>query len=266
MNLNLYLFILLFLALTSNCGKNKKDLFIQNEDIKSSVTIYKLKENKWIFSDKDDALTATLPASTFKIVNSLIFLEEEIIKPGQIIKWDKKIRKFNGKTIDSWNKDSDIQDAFKNSTIWFYIKLSKLVSKKKYKYYLNLFNYGNFNLDNYGSDFWNQGNFFVTPVNQIELLIKIYNKTIPIKKEHINYLKQIMINEVTSDFSLYGKTGWTIKDENNIGWYVGFIETKNNTCFFATRLIDHNNKTTADFGSLRKSITMKALSNENCIK
>ena len=48
--------------------------------VKGSVSIYDFKNDKWFYSDSVDAIKQSLPASTFKIVNSLIALETDVIK------------------------------------------------------------------------------------------------------------------------------------------------------------------------------------------
>jgi beta-lactamase class D len=48
--------------------------------VDGSTTIYDYKEKKWIFSNKENSEVATLPASTFKILNSLILLETGVVK------------------------------------------------------------------------------------------------------------------------------------------------------------------------------------------
>ena len=45
-----------------------------------------------------------------------------------------------------------------------------------------------------------------------------------------------MIYDQTDDYVLRAKTGWGIISKNNIGWFVGYVESKNNVYFFATNL------------------------------
>lgn len=53
------------------------------------------------------------PASTFKIPNSVIALEEGVIKDQyEVIKWDGKKR-----FLDAWNKDQNLKTAFQISCV-----------------------------------------------------------------------------------------------------------------------------------------------------
>jgi beta-lactamase class D len=55
---------------------------------------------------------------------------------------------------------------------------------------------------------------------------------LPYKKEHIEILKNIMIVEKTLSYTIRAKTGWT----KDIGWYVGYVETKDDVWFFALNM------------------------------
>lgn len=61
------------------------------------------------------------------------------------------------------------------------------------------------------------------------------------------------------------KTGWTRNEETEIGWWVGYLERKDNVYFFATRLIKDRKNPKPDFGRCRKEITLKLLRELNII-
>src|SRR5262245_32465116 len=51
-----------------------------------------------------------LPASTYKIPNSLIALETGVVRDeNEVLKWDRVKRR-----VPSWNHDQNMRDAFKN--------------------------------------------------------------------------------------------------------------------------------------------------------
>jgi len=244
-----------------SCSKNSSDLnkHFQSKNVKGSISIYDLKNDKWIYSNNADAGFGTIPASTFKIPNSLIALQEKVIKPGEILKWDGEDKTFKGKTVKSWNSDTDIERAFKKSTIWFYVELAKKIKKENYKKYLKTFNYGNSNIDEKGYDFWNYGDFTVTPENQIKFLVKLHENSLPLSKKNIQYVKSIMVQDKNENYILRGKTGWGVKNNQEIGWYIGYIENKTNTYFFATRIICPSEDLPKNFSKSRKDITLKIL-------
>ena len=61
------------------------------------------------------------PASTFKIVNSLIGLETgKIFDEKMVIKWDGKER-----WVKEWNQDLTMEQAFKLSSVYYYQEVAK---------------------------------------------------------------------------------------------------------------------------------------------
>lgn len=268
MNRKIVLATILNVLLLKNVTANQPELntFIENEGFAGSITIYDLKNDTWVYSDKKDADVELLPASTFKIVNSLIALEEKVITTDEMLKWDGKYRKFKDRVMTSWNSDTDIENAFKNSTIWFYVELSKRIGRKAYEKYLKKISYGNLVLNEKGFDFWNYGGFAVSPKNQIRFLLKLYKNELPFSNKNMDYVKNIMIQEKNDNFVLRGKTGWGMKDGKEIGWYVGYVENEGSACFFATRIISDMKNISSNFSSSRKKITMEVLKELGYIK
>ena len=76
---------------------------------------------------------------------------------------DGKPKSHLGIVVNAWNKDTDLKSAFKNSTVWFYVEVAKRIGRTKYKKILKKCNYGNSNLKEKGIDFWNYGEFAVSP-------------------------------------------------------------------------------------------------------
>ena len=94
--------------------------------------------------------------------------------------------------------------------------------------------------------------------NQIYFLRKLYKEQLPIDKEHIKTLKNIMLSQSTEQMKIWSKTGWSGKD----GWYVGYLTINNQTWFFANHL---EIKQTSDL-ALRKKLTLEAFKLVNIIQ
>lgn len=232
----------------------------QDCNVTGSITIYDYKNQQWIFSDTADAKKAMQPASTFKIMNLLIALETGVIKDEQtIVKWvgttDTTLYGYRPEIY----KDMTVKEAFTVSAGWAFIELAKKIGKEKYLHYLKACDYGNLDLSDMGDDFWNFGPFGISPLNQIEFLTKVYEGKVPFSKKNIGILKKVMVSEKTIQYTLRSKTGWTRVDGKDIGWWVGFVERKDNVYFFATRLIKPRKIVNPDFGQCRKNITKTIL-------
>lgn len=258
----IFFIIVLFLSVKS-IGQSDLNRFFEESGFTGSTTIYDLNKNRWIYTDSLDANRGTLPASTFKIINSCIALEEKVIKDeNEKIKWNGTVRMVNGAPMDAWNQNTNLKIAYKNSTVWFHEALAKRIGRQKYTDYLNACYYGNGDLSEKGINFWVYGSFTVTPVNQIQFLEDFYKeKGLPFSLETYSVMKNIMISETTEEYTLRDKTGWTTKDGKDIGWWVGYVETKDNVYFFATRIIkpETDTENIPKFLAARKEITIAIL-------
>jgi beta-lactamase class D len=273
-NLNLLIISLLFVIA---CSRNKKTNENQSnfsesntvlrEDFKKyfdscgvdgSIAIYDYNNKDWIVSDTIKIKTETLPASTFKIINLLIALETKtIVDENEVVNWIGSTDTVKYGYRPEIYHNMPIKEAFESSAGWVFVELAKKIGKDKYREYLVKCKYGNNDLSQKEIDFWNFGNFAISPKNQVEFLHCLYEEKLPFSKRNIDIVKKVMITEQTEDYTIRAKTGWTRENNANIGWWVGYIETKKGTFIFATRLLQDRKQNRTDFGSCRKDITKK---------
>ena len=232
----------------------------QNCHIRGSTTIYDYKKHQWVFSNEIDSRKETLPASTFKVINSLIALETGVItNENDVVKWVGQIDTVRyGYRPDIYH-DMTVKEAFEQSAGWVYIELAKRIGKVRYRHYLSECQYGNGNLSEKGIDFWNFGSFAISPKNQITFLKALYEETLPFSKRNMAIVKRLMITETTNMYIIRAKTGWTRDGGKDTGWWVGYVERDNTPYFFATRLIKNRETPNLDFADCRKKITKDIL-------
>ncbi|MBD2663978.1 class D beta-lactamase [Richelia sinica] len=175
-----------------------------------------------------------LPASTFKIFNSLVALETGVIANDvAVLTWDGIQRQF-----PSWNQDTNIRQAFKNSTVWFYQVLARKIGHERMAKFIQQAGYGNRQISTPEQidKFWLEGPIKITPRQQIEFLQRLERRDLPFSPRTLDLVQDIMVYERTPDYVLRGKTGWATSVTPNIGWFVGYLEQKNNVYFFATNI------------------------------
>lgn len=222
----------------------------KSKNIEGTLVLESLNTKKTYIYNEKKAETFLSPASTFKIPHTLIALNEGVISADSIILWDK-----TDKGMTPWNKDQTLESAYKVSCVWCYKEFTLKIGAQKYKEYLEKLNYGNKTIGADVSDFWLDGSLKITPLGQIDFLKKLYKNDLPFKIENINTLKNIMIEEKNTDFTLRAKSGWSTRFEKQSGWYVGYIETKDDVWFFITNIVTNGQKDLP----LRKEITIEAL-------
>ena len=240
------IFFLILLSINLFAWDKEVEEVFKKYKVEGTIVIESLNKKKInIYNDKR-ASELFSPASTFKIPHSLIALNEGIVKKDSVIVWDKKIREY-----ESWNKDQILLTAFKSSCVWCYQEFASKIGVEKYKKYLKELNYGNKKIGDDVTRFWLDESLEITTFEQIKFLKRFYTNNLPFKIEDINLLKEIMIDEKNENYTIRAKTGW----EGRYGWYVGYVETKNDVWFFAMN-IDTKSK---DDLPKRKAITLETL-------
>ncbi|MBD1843395.1 class D beta-lactamase [Cyanobacteria bacterium FACHB-63] len=219
-------------AQTPAFGRHFQDLGVEG-----SILIYDSKRDRGFQHNPERNTTAFLPASTFKILNSLIALETGVISDEiAVLTWDGVPRKF-----PAWNRDLNMREAIKLSAIWFYQVLARRVGHDRMQHWVSQVGYGNQTIGspNDIDQFWLQGELRITPQQQIQFLRRLYQNDLPFSERSISIVKDILVMERTPDYTITGKTGWAgVADDvtPKIGWYVGYLEKGEDVYFFATNI------------------------------
>lgn len=204
------------------------------------------------WSHNDARARQRLPvASTFKILNTLIGLETGAISgQGSEFKWDGTRHE-----ISDWNHDQTLASAFKVSCVWCYQQLATSVGADTYRKYLQLAGYGSLREPFDLTRFWLDGSLQVSAEEQIALLRKLYQRSLPFSTRSYDTLRQVMLAEQGTGYRLYAKTGWAASQQPQTGWYVGYVENGSEVWLFAGN-IDIDN---ASQLPLRQALTLGAL-------
>jgi len=176
--------------------------------------------------------SAYLPASTFKIVNSLIGIETGIItNEKMVIPWDGIPRR------PEWDKDLTMEEAFKVSAVPYYQEVARRIGKDTMQHWLDTLGYGS----RYGKaiiktsldTFWLDNSIKITSDEQLGLVKKLYFKQLPFQGRSQDIVKRIMLQENNANYNLSYKTGWGFRENGNaIGWVVGWIEENQHPYLF----------------------------------
>lgn len=219
--------------------------------VEGTIVITSLNSGQTFIHNDVRAELRLTAASTFKIPNSLVALEEKVVSgKDSILKWDGQIYDYK-----PWNKDQTLESAFKVSCVWCYQGFALQIGPEKYRDYLSKLSYGKLNDHFETTTFWLDGSLTISAIEQINFLKAVYLRSLPFSGSTYDTLQEIMIVEKTPDFVIRAKTGWGTRIEPQVGWYVGYVETKGDVWFFATNI----KVTNSNDLFRRKSITREAL-------
>lgn len=172
--------------------------------------------------------SAYLPASTFKIVNSLIGIKTGVIfNEKMVIKWDGIKRR------EAWDRDLTMADAFKVSAVPYYQEVVRRIGRDTMQHWLDSLHYGNHKIGNRVDSFWLDNSLKITPDEQLGLVKQLYFEQLPMDKRPQRIVKSVMLQENHANYQLSYKTGWGFRENGNaIGWVVGWIEENHHPYFF----------------------------------
>lgn len=220
--------------------------------------LYDTQNNTYTIHNKEKSTKRLPPNSSFKIYNSLIGLESGVLKDeNTMFKWDGTKH-----SIESWNRDHTLATAISNSVVWYYKILATQVGEKRMQEYIDKLGYGNKDISGGIDKFWLQSSIKISPMEQVELLRKLYSYELPFSKENIDIVKKIIILSEEDGTIFRGKTGGGMKGNNFInGWFVGYIEKDDKTYFFAANIEAEKEAS----GQNAKGITIKILKDKGLL-
>lgn len=223
--------------------------------VEGCFLLYDFQNNTTLIYNEERAKQGFLPASTFKMVNTLIGLETGIITGRDfVIPWDSVARQ-----IPAWNRDHNLASAFKNSVVPWYQELARQIGTEKMQYWISKTDFGKMDISEKNIDlFWLMGNSAITPFEQFDFQKRLIKNELPFLQQNIDLLKEIMILEEKPGYILRGKTGWAVMSDKNVGWLVGYLE-KGTEKFAYVINVESADEDTSLFTKSRIEITRKIL-------
>ncbi|QPF82384.1 class D beta-lactamase [Bradyrhizobium genosp. L] len=213
---------------------------------------YKIDDYLIVASDKVRSGEGRLPASTFKIANSLIALETGVVQDP-----DKDVFKWDGVTrsVDAWNKDHTLRSAIAVSAFPVYQEIARRIGAERMQKYVDMLDYGNRDIGGGIDQFWVKGNLRIDPTQQVDFLDRLRRGTLPVAKRSQELVRDILPVTKVGDAIIRAKTGLTDKEHGSLGWLVGWVEKGNDITVFAMNM---DCKTQAQIDA-RMSVTQQCL-------
>lgn len=255
-------FMLTLLLMMSNCmygeaaqeERKAYEAYFSGAGVRGAMVVYDQKNDLFIYVDRKRCREGFLPASTFKIANALIGLESGVIPDADyILPWDR-VTRGNAE----WNRDHTLRSAMRYSVVWYYQELARRVGPERMRQYLEQIGYGNCNINGGIEKFWLTGGLRISPEQQVDFLRRLHDDRLPFSQRSLDQVKEMMIKEKTAEYVLRAKTGWADEPEENVGWYVGYLEKGDDVYYFAT-VLTAPKPVNADFNAQRLKITNAVL-------
>jgi len=203
-----------------------------DEGTEGTFVGYKVDDYLVIASDKVRSGEARLPASTFKVPNSLIALETGVVEDPDkdVFKWDVVKR-----PIEAWNKDHTLRTAMAASAVPVYQEIARRIGEARMKKYVDLLDYGNHNIGGGIDQFWLTGDLRIDPVQQVDFLDRLRRGVLPVSKRSQELVRDILPVTKAGDATIRAKSGLlgAERGQPSLGWMVGWAEKGSAQTVFA---------------------------------
>lgn len=241
-----------------NEGITYEDLSGYFKGYEGTFVLLDVEKNHYQIYNEVNSQKRVSPDSTYKIMSSLVGLETGVLTDENTkLTWDETVY-----PIEPWNRDHNLASAMTYSVNWYFQKVDSMVGKDKIENYLKQAGYGNDDISGGIHDFWIESSLKISPLEQVDLLKKLYTYDLPFSRRNIDIVKKLIRISEQDNVVLYGKTGTgNVNGNNRNGWFVGYVERNGKVYIFATNI---QGQERAD-GANAKTITLSILKEKNIL-
>ncbi len=216
------------------------------DGLNGAAVLYDPSEPIYAVYNSEAAQTRRSPCSTFKIISSMAALEYGVIDTAD------SVRAWSGEWFwnEDWNRDIGFEDAFRTSCVWYFREVIDEIGRERMQAQLDALSYGNrdqsdwegrLNTNNGNralTGFWLESSLLISPMEQTEVMSRIFGEGSVCSGDTQNTLKQVMLTPTEEGTCpVYGKTGMGMTDGVTVdAWFTGFADKEKGPVFFCVWL------------------------------
>jgi beta-lactamase class D len=200
--------------------------------VQGTFVLYDAATGKLIGHNRTRAQVRMIPASTFKIPNSLIGLANGTVKDvDEVLPYGGQAQPFK-----NWEQDMGLREAIRISNVPVYQELARRTGLRRMRDGVNALQYGNGEIGMQVDDFWLVGPLKISAIEQAHFLARFGMLQLPLPRKVQLKVREIIQLESGDNWALYGKTGWNTTDSPKIGWWVGWVQKGDEIYSFALNI------------------------------
>jgi len=208
-------------------------VIFKDSGLNGTFALYDVKEDAYIGFNKDRAETRFIPASTFKIANSLIGLSVGAVKSVEdILPYRYTPKPFS----KAWEKDMGLREAIAVSNVPIYQELARRIGFDRMQENILKLNYGNKEIGTSIDTFWLLGPLKISAVEQTQFLAKLAEGLLPFPETAQKSVRDITLIDKGPNWTLHAKTGWQNGPNPGVGWWVGWVKKGDRVYAFALNI------------------------------
>lgn len=173
-----------------------------------------------------------IPASTFKLPNSLIALDAAAVRD------EREVVPYGGQPqpFPQWERDLNLRDAFAASSVPVYRELARRVGLVRMREAVAALGYGNGEIGTVVDRFWLDGPLAISAVEQTDFLLRLAQRRLPVSARSLALVHDISAIERRDAGVLHAKSGWAFDSQPRTGWWVGWVERDGGPHSFAMNI------------------------------
>jgi beta-lactamase class D len=202
--------------------------WFEAEGVSGTFVLRDVGKDEIVIYQRARAGTRYVPASTFKIPNSLIGLHVGAVRDVS------EVLPYGGgkQRIAAWEKDMNLRDAIRVSNVPVYQELARRIGLDRMKENVRAIAYGNQDVGTIVDRFWLDGPLKISAIEQTDFLARLVQRKLPVEERAVAGVEEITLLEQNDRWSLHAKTGW----QPPIGWWVGWVKRGDRVSTFALNM------------------------------
>lgn len=208
------------------------DQLFTQRGVTGTLLVHDVSADVYTVHDRQRAGTRFIPASTFKIPNTLIGLGTKTVAGV-----DEILPYGGGPTRrPEWAHDMSLRDAIKISNVPVYQGMARRIGLPAMRANVQKLDYGNMDIGTTVDTFWLTGPLKISALEQTVFLEKLAQDQLPFPKDAMAAVRDITRQPGAAD--LHAKTGWGSGPAKNVdlGWWVGWINKDGKLYSFALNI------------------------------
>ena len=209
-------------------------------DARSGAIVYQ-------YGALDICMAPLPPCATFDVPAALIGLDDGLITPQTIFKWDG-----TPQPIGAWQTDADIARAYHDDIQWWWQDLSHSIGRDRMAAALQRFDYGNRMTQGPERSFWqgpqSGGTLGISTRQQAAFLRRFYEASLGAKPATTAFVESLLVDEVREDSRTgkavisYAPGSCAVNADGSraVGWSVGRLRTPDHDLIFAASVVGEN--------------------------
>lgn len=212
---------------------SKVSELFKGAEVNGTFVLYNIKTDRYIGYNKPRAEKRYVPASTFKIPNSLIGLSVGAVKNvDEVLPYKSDVPPLS----KGWEKDMGLREAIVVSNVPIYQELARRIGLERMRENVSKMSYGNEEIGDTVDTFWLKGPLEISAIEQIQFIVRLAQDELPFPKVWQKSVREIVLLDQGENWKLYGKTGWQNAPDQGVGWWIGWVQKGDSIYPFALNM------------------------------